>query len=57
MTDLLLDKDGNVTDINDQYCDFLGTTKERQWTFYIKYYFNSKMIDIVNKGYSERFNS
>ncbi|NLJ59046.1 MAG: sigma 54-interacting transcriptional regulator [Tissierellia bacterium] len=51
---IVIDKDGNVTDINDQYCDFLGTTKEKAIGHSIlNIISNSKMIDIVNKGYSE----
>ncbi|HKM00804.1 MAG TPA: sigma 54-interacting transcriptional regulator [Sedimentibacter sp.] len=57
MTDdgfIVVDKEGVVTDINDQYCDFLGTTKEKAIGHSIlNIISNSKMIDIVNKKYSE----
>ena len=57
MTDdgfIVVDKDGIVTDINDQYCDFLGKPREEIVGFSIlKTISNSKMVDIVNRRYSE----
>ncbi|KOA18435.1 limonene hydroxylase [Clostridium homopropionicum DSM 5847] len=57
MTDdgfIVVDKGGIVTDINDQYCDFLGTTKEKAIGRNIKETIsNSKMIDIVQNAYRE----
>ena len=57
MTDdgfIVVDKYGNVTDINEQYCDFLGKTKkEALGSSILKIISNSKMIDIVNKKYRE----
>lgn len=57
MTDdgfIVVDKDGIVTDINEQYCDFLGTSKEKAIGRNIKETIsNSKMIDIVENAYRE----
>lgn len=57
MTDdgfIVVDKDGIVTDINDQYCDFLGKPREEIVGYSIlKTISNSKMLDIVNRRYSE----
>ena len=57
MTDdgfIVVDKDGIVTDINDQYCDFLGKPREEIVGFSIlKTISNSKMVDIVKRRYSE----
>ncbi len=57
MTDdgfIVVDKFGNVTDINEQYCDFLGRKKEDVVGLSIlKIISNSKMIDIVSKKYRE----
>lgn len=57
MTDdgfIVVDKCGNVTDINDQYCDFLGRKKEEiVGSSILNIISNSKMIDIVNKKYRE----
>lgn len=57
MTDdgfIVIDTNGIVTEINEQYCDFLGRTREEvvgnPITNVIK---NSKMIDVVRKGYSD----
>lgn len=57
MTDdgfIVVDTEGIVTDINDQYCDFLGVKKEEAIGHSIsKIISNTKMIDIVNKKYRE----
>ena len=57
MTDdgfIVVDKDGIVTDVNDQYCDFLGKPREEIVGFSIlKTISNSKMVDIVKRRYSE----
>jgi PAS domain S-box-containing protein len=57
MTDdgfIVVDKLGNVTDINEQYCDFLGRKKEDVvGSSILKIISNSKMIDIVSKKYRE----
>jgi len=57
MTDdgfIVVDKLGNVTDINEQYCDFLGRKKEDVvGSSILKVISNSKMIDIVSKKYRE----
>ncbi|MEA4827474.1 MAG: PAS domain-containing protein, partial [Clostridium sp.] len=57
MTDdgfIVVDKEGIVTDINDQYCDFLGTSKEKAIGGSIKEIIsNTKMIDIVKNAYRE----
>lgn len=57
MTDdgfIVVNKDGIVTDINDQYCDFLGKTKNQILGKSIKDSIsNSKMIDIVKNAYRE----
>jgi len=57
MTDdgfIVVDKLGNVTDINDQYCDFLGRKKENIiGSSILNIITNSKMIDIVSKKYRE----
>lgn len=57
MTDdgfIVVDKSGNVTDINEQYCDFLGRKKEDVvGSSILKIISNSKMIDIVSKKYRE----
>lgn len=57
MTDdgfIVVDPDGIVTDINDQYCDFLGRPKEAIVGYPIqKTIRNSKMVDIVKRRYSE----
>ena len=51
---IVVDTEGNVTDINDQYCDFLGTTKEKAiGKSILNIISNSKMIDIMNKRYSD----
>ena len=51
---IVIDTDGIVTDINEQYCDFLGRTQSEvvgsPITNVIR---NTKMIDIVQKRYSE----
>lgn len=55
MTDdgfIVVDRDGIVTDINDQYCDFLGKPREEIVGYPIqKTISNSKMVDIVNRRY------
>lgn len=57
MTDdgfIVIDRDGVVTDINEQYCDFLGRPREEIVGYPIqKTIANSKMVDIVKKRYSE----
>lgn len=57
MTDdgfIVVDKDGIVIDINDQYCDFLGRSKEEAVGYSIlNIISNSKMLDIVNKKYRD----
>ncbi|MBK5242172.1 sigma 54-interacting transcriptional regulator [Clostridium sp.] len=57
MTDdgfIVIDKNGIITDINDQYCDFLGTAKEDAIGIKISEIIsNTKMLDIVNKRYHE----
>ncbi len=57
MTDdgfIVIDKDGIVTNINDQYCDFLGRDKEEAIGHSIlNIISNSKMIDIINKQYRD----
>ncbi|SKC35937.1 sigma-54 interaction domain-containing protein [Maledivibacter halophilus] len=57
MTDdgfIVVDKEGIVTDINDQYCDFLGTRKEKVVGRNIKETIsNSKMIDIMQNACRE----
>lgn len=57
MTDdgfIVIDKNGIVTDINDQYCDFLGTSKEKAIGRSIREIIsNTKMIDIVKNVYRE----
>lgn len=57
MTDdgfIVVDTNGIVTDINDQYCDFLGKPKEEIVGYPIqKTISNSKMVDIVKRRYSE----
>lgn len=57
MTDdgfIVIDKDGIITDINDQYCDFLGVTKKDAVGVNIsKIISNTRMLDIVNKRYRE----
>ena len=51
---IVVDKDGIVTDINDQYCDFLGRPREEIVGYSIlKTISNSKMVDIVKHRYSE----
>lgn len=51
---VVVDTNGVITDINDQYCKYLKTTKEyaigRSIAEIIP---NTKMIDIVNYGYRE----
>lgn len=57
MTDdgfIVVDRDGVVTDINEQYCNFLGKKKEEVVGNNIKKNIsNTKMLDIVQKGYCE----
>lgn len=57
MTDdgfIVVDANGIVTDVNDQYCDFLGKPKEEIVGYHIyKTISNSKMVDIVKRRYSE----
>ena len=57
MTDdgfIVVDRDGIVTDINDQYCDFLGKPREEIVGYPIqKTISNSKIVDIVNRRYRE----
>lgn len=57
MTDdgfIVVDKNGIVVDINDQYCDFLGRDKKEAIGHSIlNIISNSKMIDIVNKRYRD----
>ncbi|WP_324824210.1 sigma-54 interaction domain-containing protein [Sinanaerobacter sp. ZZT-01] len=57
MTDdgfIVVDQKGIVTDINDQYCHFLGKKKEDIIGYNIKKNIsNSKMLDIIQKNYSE----
>jgi len=57
MTDdgfIVVDKEGIVTDINDQYCNFLGVDKNHAIGGSIKNIIsNSKMIDIVKNAYNE----
>ncbi len=57
MTDdgfIVVDRNGIVTDINDQYCNFLGKKKEEIVGYNIKKNIsNSKMLDIVKKSYRE----
>lgn len=57
MTDdgfIVVDREGIVTDINDQYCDFLGTSKENVIGKNIKETIsNSKMIDIMQDARRE----
>ncbi|MBU5675916.1 sigma 54-interacting transcriptional regulator [Alkaliphilus sp. MSJ-5] len=57
MTDdgfIVVDREGVVTDINDQYCDFLGTSKENVIGKNIKETIsNSKMIDIMQNACRE----
>ena len=57
MTDdgfIVVDPDGIVTDINEQYCDYLGKTREEIVGYPItKTISNSKMLDIVKKRYGE----
>jgi PAS domain S-box-containing protein len=51
---IVVDKDGVVIEINDQYCDFLGRKKEDVVGFSIlKTISNSKMLEIVNKQYRD----
>ncbi|QAT48971.1 PAS domain-containing protein [Caproiciproducens sp. NJN-50] len=51
---IVVDKNGVVTDINDQYCDFLGKPKSEIVGYPIKKTIkNSKMPDIVTNLYSE----
>jgi PAS domain S-box len=51
---IVVDECGVVTDINEQYCEFLGKPKEEIVGFSIfKVIPNSKMLDIVTKRYSE----
>lgn len=51
---IVVDKDGVVTDINDQYCDFLGKPRSEIVGYSIKKTIkNSKMPDIVHNRYSE----
>ncbi|WP_313370974.1 sigma 54-interacting transcriptional regulator, partial [Sedimentibacter sp.] len=57
MTDdgfIVVDEDGIIVDINNQYCDFLGRTKEEAiGSSILNIISNSKMVDIVNKKYHE----
>lgn len=57
MTDdgfLVVDRKGIITDINDQYCNFLGITKKEAIGEPIKKFVkNSKMLDIINQKYKE----
>ena len=51
---IVVDPQGVVTDINEQYCDFLGRTRDEVVGYPItKVIKNSKMIDIVRRRYSE----
>jgi len=51
---IVVNESGVVTDINEQYCEFLGMPKEEIVGFHIfKVIPNSKMLDIVTKRYSE----
>lgn len=57
MTDdgfIVVDKQGIITDINDQYCDFLGKSKDQLiGKSILKAISNSKMIDIMKNNYRE----
>lgn len=57
MTDdgfIVVDPEGIVTDVNDQYCDFLGKSKEEIVGFSIyKTIKNSRMVEVVQKRYNE----
>lgn len=57
MTDdgfVVVDREGIITDINDQYCSFLGITKKEAIGEPIsKFVKNSKMLDIINQKYKE----
>lgn len=59
MTDdgfIVVDRDGIVTDINDQYCDFLGKPREEIVGYPIqKTISNSKMVDIARNWPSTSF--
>lgn len=51
---IVIDTDGIVTDINEQYCDFLGHTQSEVVGHPITNIIqNTKMIDVVQKRYSE----
>ncbi|MPM14914.1 Anaerobic nitric oxide reductase transcription regulator NorR [bioreactor metagenome] len=51
---IVVDKNGVVTDINDQYCEFLGRPKSEIVGYpIVRTIKNSKMPDIVSNRYSE----
>lgn len=51
---ILVDKDGIILDINEKYCEFLKTTKkEAIGKSILQYIPNSKMIDIMDKKYTD----
>ena len=51
---VVVDKKGIITDINDQYCKYLKTTKEKAIGKCIKEIIpNTKMLDIVRDAYKE----
>lgn len=51
---IVVDPEGIVTDINEQYCDYLGRPREEIVGFPItKTISNSKMVDIVRNRYCE----
>lgn len=51
---IVIDKNGKVININDQYCNYLGKTKKEIIGSPIKSFIsNSKMLDIIKNKYSE----
>lgn len=51
---VVVDKNGIITDINEQYCEYLGTTKSyATGRSIVKIIPNTKMLDIVNNAYKE----
>lgn len=51
---IVVDTEGIITDINDQYCEYLKTTKEEAVGRCIKEIIpNTKMFDIMKKAYKE----
>ncbi|HBF66577.1 MAG TPA: AAA family ATPase, partial [Clostridium sp.] len=51
---IVVDTKGMITDINDQYCKYLKTTKEEAVGRCIKEIIpNTKMLDIIKNAYKE----